>query len=274
MIQLIYNSLYSYDNFGIIAKTVNRPLLPAMRRSEVVIPGRHGSYDFGDNTYDNIVIPVVIQYISETFEDLRTRARNIAVWLSQTSYKPLIFTDEPDKYYLAKIYDAASVDKIVELVPGEKTTINFECQPLAFSITEDLWEDRITTVAKTIQNGGTYEAFPIIKITPIGLSGGMDRAVEVTGAFDPGATALASTLTNPAITIGDKTLVYTDTIVAGQTLEIDTGAYQAVKAGSNVLSKISGEWPVLAKGSNNISLVDTTSECGAIVEMTFRKRWL
>ena len=119
MIQIIYNALYSYNNFGIIVKTNNRPLLPPIRRSDVTIPGRDGSYDFSDGTYDNIIIPVVIQYINETFEDLRLRARNIAAWLSQTNFKPLVFTDEPDKYYSAKIYDPASVEKIVKLAPGK-----------------------------------------------------------------------------------------------------------------------------------------------------------
>ena len=283
MIQFIFNSLSSYDNFGIIAKTVNRPLLPAKRRSGVVIPGRHGTYDFSDDSYENVIIPVLIQYDNETFEDARTRARGLSAWLSQKSSKTLIFTDEPDKYYLAKIYDSASVQNIVNLAPGESTTINFECYPLAFSLVADSWRDCLIE-PQIIQNNGTEETRPIITITPIALSVEMDEAVEVTGAF-PNAPldletpqewppTLVATLTNPAITIGGNTLVYTGTLTEGQSLIINTETYQATKGGTNVLATISGEWPVLAVGANEISIADTTSECGAKVELSFRKRWL
>lgn len=273
MIQMIYNSFYSYDDCGLIIKTVNRPLMPTKRRSAIVIPGRDSSYDFSDNTYENIVIPVVIQYINDTFEDLRSRARLIAAWLGQKTFKPLIFTDEPDKYYLAKVYDSASLSKIIELVPGETTTVNFECQPLALSIDADLWAVRLTSEVAEIQNSGTYEAFPIITLAAVTLSGGMDHAIEVTGAFNP-ANAPATTLTNPALTVGGNTLVYTGTLTSGQSLILNTETFQATKAGANVLDKISGDWPVLAVGNNNVSIVDTTSESGAAVTISFRKRWL
>ena len=284
MIQFIFNSLSSYDNFGIIAKTVNRPLLPAKRRSGVVIPGRHGTYDFSDDSYENVIIPVLIQYDNETFEDARIRARRISAWLGQKgASKPLIITDEPDKYYSAKIYDSASVQNIVNLAPGESTTINFECYPLAFSLTADSLGLRIIE-PQIVQNNGTEKALPIITITPITLSAGMDEAVEVTGAF-PNAPldletpqewppAIVTTLTNPAITIGGNTLVYTGTLTEGQSLIINTETYQATKGGTNVLASISGEWPVLEVGDNEISIADTTSEIGAAIELLFRKRWL
>lgn len=280
MIQIIYNSLYSYDNFGIIAKTINRPLLPAKRHTGIKIPGRDGTYNFDDDTYDNIVIPVVIQYVSDDFPDLRIRARSIAVWLSQSSFKPLIFTDEPDKFYSGKVYDAASVEKIVNLAPGESATINFECFPFAFSMVADSWLDRLIE-PQIIQNGGTRKVSPIIKITPVALSGGMDEAVEVTGAFnseDPfgrgTSGSIVTTLTNPAITIAGKTLVYTGTLAGTQELILNTETYQATKGGTNVLGAISGEWPILEVGDNEISIDDTTSECGANIQLSFRKRWL
>lgn len=272
MIQFIFNSLYSFDNFGIIAKTVNRPLLPAKRRTNVIIPGRNGSYTFDDNTYDDIVIPVIIQYVSDDFPDLRLRARVISAWLSQVDHKPLVFTDEPDKYYLAKIYDALSVEKIVNLVPGEKTTVQFECHPLAYSINPDVWLGQ-WAAEKIIKNGGTYETFPIIKISPVPIYNGMIGAIELTGAFDP-AASIVTTLTNPIINVGSKTLVYTGTLTAGQCLEINTETFQAKKGNTNVLNNVSGDWPVFSVGDNVVSIHDSTSECGAAVEISFRKRWL
>ena len=176
---------------------------------------------------------------------------------------------------LQKIYDAASLEKIVELVPGESTTVNFDCKPFAYSIEEDVFLEVLVSgeAATTLVNEGTHETLPVISITAQTLSGGMDQAIEVTGAFDPAASYVV-TLTNPAITIGSDKLVYTGTLTTGQTLIIDCEHYQATKAGANVLSNISGTWPVLAVGNNNLSIVDDTCDSGAIIEITYRKRWL
>jgi len=141
MITLEYNALDSYGDFQIIAKSVDRPILPTLRKRELTIPGRHGVYDFGDNTYDNRIIPVSIKYVGTTFNDLRLRARDIAAWLSQTSYKELIFSDEPDKYYLAKIYDPVGLETFFRL---GKAIVKFECQPHALYVVtsgEDIYLD-------------------------------------------------------------------------------------------------------------------------------------
>ena len=141
MITIGYDALDSYDDFQIVAKTVDRPILPAMRKREMAIPGKHGIYNFGLNTYNKRIISILIQYVGATFNDLRLRARDIAAWLSQTSYKELIFSDEPDKYYLAKIYDPVGLENFFRL---GKATIQFECQPFALYVVtsaEDVYLD-------------------------------------------------------------------------------------------------------------------------------------
>ena len=141
MITVEYNTLDSYADFQIIAKSVDRPILPALRKREMAIPGKHGTYSFGSDIYDNRIISVLIQYIGATFNDLRLRARDIAAWLSQTSYKELIFSDEPDKYYLAKIYDPVALESLYRV---GKATVQFECQPFALYVVtsaEDVYLD-------------------------------------------------------------------------------------------------------------------------------------
>ena len=155
MITVGYDALDSYANFKIIAKSVDRPILPSMRKREMAIPGKHGTYDFGLNTYDNRIISVLIQYVGATFNDLRLRARDIAAWLSQTSYKELIFSDEPDKYYLAKIYDPVGLENFFRL---GKATVQFECQPFALYVVtsaEDIYlDDGIPLDADIILDSG------------------------------------------------------------------------------------------------------------------------
>lgn len=141
MITVLYNSLDSYADFRIIVKSVDRPILPALVRREISVPGKHGTYDFGENSYENRIIIVEIKYIGTSFNELRLRARNIAAWLSQTTYKELIFSDEPDKFYLAKIYDPVSLENFFRL---GKATVQFECRPFAMSVVtsaEDVYLD-------------------------------------------------------------------------------------------------------------------------------------
>ena len=155
MITVEYNALDSYADFKIIAKSVDRPILPTLRKREMTIPGKQGTYDFGGNTYDNRIIPVLMQYVGATFNDLRLRARDIAAWLSQTSYKELIFSDEPDKYYLAKIYDPVGLETFFRL---GKATIQFECQPFALYVVtsaEDVYlDDDVPLDSDSILNSG------------------------------------------------------------------------------------------------------------------------
>ena len=272
MIGVSYNSKHSFNGFKIVAKSIDRPLLPAARKQEIEVAGMDGTLDFGIITYGNRPIRVLLQYVGDTFADLRLKSREIAFWLSQSTYKRLIFDDESDKFYLAKVYDEVSL-VVEDLLEFGKATVTFECQPFAYSVNEDIWLDRVMTDTEIVQNGGTYKVFPVIEITPISLSGGMDEAVEVTGVFDP-ATVLETTVTNPAITIGNNTLLYTGTLTEGQTLIIDTGKWQATKGGLNVLNKVTGDWLSLEVGDNSLSFTDETSDCGATIKITYRKRWL
>jgi predicted phage tail component-like protein len=126
-----YNALHSLNDYDIIANSIDRPILPTLRKREISIDGKHGTYSFDDNTYENRPITVEIKYIGESFNALRLHMRDISAWLSQTTYKKLIFDDEPDKYYLAKIYSAVSLELFWKL---GKATIQFECQPFALYV--------------------------------------------------------------------------------------------------------------------------------------------
>jgi len=130
MIGFTYNSKHSYNDYGIIAKSVNRPILPNLIKKELIVSGKSGSWDFNSNQYENRIITVDISDIETTIANLRINARVLAAWLSQTEYKQLIFDDEPLKYYLAKVYSAVDFENIKRLGKGK---LIFECQPFAIS---------------------------------------------------------------------------------------------------------------------------------------------
>jgi phage-related protein len=98
-----------------------------------------------------------IAYIGTSYQELRTRARQIAAWLSTKSWVKLIINDETDKYYLAKVTSEISLESLWESGTAD---IAFDCQPFAYSINDvDVAQSGITETLKlvTFTNQGTRE---------------------------------------------------------------------------------------------------------------------
>jgi predicted phage tail component-like protein len=125
--EFVYKGVSS-KNFKIISQGGNRPLLPKMRPRLVEIFGKNGAIDYGQNDYGTRQIMRKIAYIGDDLPELRTRAREIASWLSSKQWGKLIFGDEPDKYYLARINDQVGLENLLTV---GKADITFECQPFA-----------------------------------------------------------------------------------------------------------------------------------------------
>lgn len=124
--------------FGLVCKSVKRPLLPARKINRVEVLGASGTYDFDSDTYSNRPITIKIAYIGTDYSELRTRAREIAAWLSISvpnkavfdNIPKLIINDEPDKYYIAKVTEEIDLDSLYESGTAD---IEFDCQPFSYS---------------------------------------------------------------------------------------------------------------------------------------------
>ena len=275
MIGFEYNGTHSYDVYGIYTKSSNRPILPALRKREIMISGKHGTYDFGGNTYDNRIVSVDIAYIRDTLNEFRLHARDIAAWLSQTSYKELIFDDEPDKYYLAKIYNDIGLETLYTL--GE-ATIQFECQPFALYVVtsaEDVYlDDGIPLDSDILLDSGDDYAYTlapessgdVITVVYIGTSE-LELGAEEGAQFD---IIVTGTFTVFSISMNGKTLTYTENCVA-QTITIDNVNATVKNGVTNKLSKVTGDvadFLKLIPGNNII----TISKTGGNVDFTFNFR--
>lgn len=139
-----FNGKHSND-FGAYMKSVDRMLLPALRKRELVIPDKSGTYEFEGDTYENKVITVRFTLLETSLNALRLKARQMAAWLSTSAKKQLIFDDEPDKYYMAKVYGSISPEEIVDT---GSISVEFECEPFAYAINE-------TTTAQSISSNNT-----------------------------------------------------------------------------------------------------------------------
>lgn len=131
MIGFTFRNIHS-STFGIGVRSVDRSLIPGLRKNEFVIPGRHGTLDFGLNTYEKRPIQVRIGLLKKAnWQELREKAREIASWLSGKGM--LIFDDETDKAYDAAVYNYVGIEQI-ELLPAGLLEVTFECQPFAESL--------------------------------------------------------------------------------------------------------------------------------------------
>jgi len=266
-----FNGQHS-ENFGIVMRSENRQILPQTADTLEEIPGRDGSILFPGSFQDRL-LEVRCSFVETSIPNLRRKARQIAAWLYTSTWADLIFDDESDLKYSAKLANQLDLASTVSL---GTFTLQFRCLPLALSVEQFVFLEVIGSGTFLIQNNGTRETLPVITISAIDLGdSGMDRSVDVTGVFDPLETQdMVSTLTDPELTVGSKTIKYTGILSAGQSVVIDTEKFQAYKGEVNVLNSITGEFPALEVGENTVTLTYETSNLGGVVKIEYRERWL
>lgn len=219
--EFTFNEIAS-GTFGLICKSVKRPLVPAVKVKRVELSSTSGVYDFdGNNEYSMRSLTMRITYIGNSFEELRTRARSIAAWLSTRTWAKLVINDEPDKYYLAKVTDEIDMTSIWAAGEAE---INFDCQPFAYSVDESLEEFNNIVESHTCDftNPGTRE---INYRSP----NGSKSLITITGSW-----------TTLSLEMNDCILHYNH-VVSNKVLVIDNVQMEVTLNAVNVFNLISGD---------------------------------
>lgn len=154
-------------SLGVYVKSDNRTLAPSLRKNQYIIPGKHGTLDYGNETYDNRLITMQINMVKNSMADLRQQARDVAQWLSKTGL--LVFDDEPAKAYNARVYTNIDIDQIAT---RGISSVTFECQPFAESLNYRQVNTDITTngAEVPITVTGTSETGCIITIKNTGAT--------------------------------------------------------------------------------------------------------
>lgn len=223
------------STFNLVCKSVKRPLLPAVKIKRVDLPGASGAYDFYDNEYSIRQVTMRIVYLGENYEELRTRARSIAAWLSTSNWAKLIINDESDKYYLAKVTSDIDLESLFEAGIAE---IIFDCQPFAYAVTEKKEEFNVNVLTNyNFVNPGTrridYKSPP-----------GSKFKITIDGSW--------STL---SLAMNGKTLNYTE---AGNGILIfDNIELEVALGGVNKFSKLTGDYDTFLKiipGDNTLTI--------------------
>lgn len=144
--------------YGVVMKSKNRQVLPAVNDAYVQIPGRQGSYLFPRELADRI-IAVDCSVLKATIPLLRSSLREIAAWLYTADRKTLVFDDEPGKNYRAKLDSAINLEQAFVL---GKFNLHFRCEPLAYGteVTTNFVND-----SATVTNTGSADTEPYFQTT-------------------------------------------------------------------------------------------------------------
>ena len=274
MLGFTYNGVHS-DTYNIVAKSVDRSLLPTLTKREIEIPGRHGVYDFSENTYQQRYISVDLSYKASSYENIRTQMRSVSSWLSQSEYQSLFFDDEPTIYYLARVYQSLPLSNDKKLA---RTNVIFECQPFAMyelSVApvwgdELVWGDDIawdnTSPSDVVTvTGATTHDLEYDGTQQIGADSPLDSLFNI---------VISGTFTTLSITMGGNTINYNEAI-SSEVVTIDNVNMSIDKAGTNKLSVCTGDLTkffTVVPGTNEVSISGTGLNCEIL--FNYRKQYL
>ena len=149
-----------FTAFGIRIRKKHLLLKAPLRERKMIIPGRSGAYDFGGNLYDEQQLFIEC----DTIRELSAADRRELAYL--LSFKNKIrFWDEPDKYYVGRIFEPAEIEKVGGI--GTYFPLTFTCEPFAYGKTENLF---FTNGTLSPEYKGTAETPTRIEIVNTGSS--------------------------------------------------------------------------------------------------------
>lgn len=255
MLGFSFDGTHSLD-IGICIKSKNRPVLPAPKIVSEDIPCRDGYYDFssanvfGRTMYKEREITIDCAIVEKDFGALRSKAREVARWLSFKEAK-LIFDDEPMVYYVARVTNKLDLEQ--QMMRGYFTIV-FTCKPFAIG--------RVTSgdVLNYGNNGvfygdvATYGGENIFSV-----NGNTDIVVKNYGTFVKPKIIIDGNFNNIGFDCDGKVIKYNAN--GSGRLIIDCYNMSAIKDDTNVLINMVGSFFELAGGDNLIKITGTSLDC-------------
>jgi predicted phage tail component-like protein len=180
---------------------ITKSLVPNLQNNSVKIPNKKGSI-FLNNNVDSAIITLDIVLYEDTFEDFENLRRSIVSDLYKTTPKPLIFSNEPDKY-IDGILDGDSV--LDTLAMHGTASLKFLCpDPCWYAITPETFNFTGLGNHNFTRVKGNIPSLPLIKITGVGsellihLNG---TEINYSGSLSLGETLYIDCLNKSAYTI-------------------------------------------------------------------------
>lgn len=223
MLSFTFLSKDSSTDFGI--EIVNRPSNPLPKRNVEVInvDGRNDALINDLGSYDSFSLPIECQLVNPA--NFQAQIRLIRAWLGG-GFGDLIFSDETDIRYKAICINKIDIEQL--FAQFGKFPIVFECQPLKEAVSN-------TAITKTTS--------PATFASPAGVKLGIP-SVKVTGSG-----AITFTLNGTVVSLGAVSAYET----------VDSLLGDCYKATALKNSDMTGEFPMLIEGTNNLSWTGTVT---------------
>lgn len=210
----------------VIIRRVRRPLVTEVRDVYVAVPGRDSAWLFPEEPGDGTIeLDIVVAAGSNI--NRRAAVRKLAAFFTKRSgRKPLIISDEPDRFYWAKLTAPPNVDEFVLL---GKTVVKLRCGPYAESI---------TTTSVTVAGSGT-QTFTVtaddnVRMAPV---------VEV--------TTTSTAATGWEYSLNGVTVGVTDSLASSAVRSVSTISATIVTGADADAELASGVFPVSALSMQN-----------------------
>ena len=188
---------------------------PEKREEKIIIPGRDGYLTQSDGSYEGEVKPVEFDYFDDRFDDIKQ-------WL--TGSGEVIFSNEPDRYYKARIINKLDLARVLEKF--HSGIIQFDCQPFGY-LQDELIE---ITNSTTIYNQANVNSQPYIKIYGNGYA---------------------------TLKINNEVIKLTN---ISDYIELDSEMMECYKSNVPLNHLMIGNFPIFQVGENNISWTGNISK--------------
>lgn len=246
---------------------VRRELLGSIRDRFEEIPGRQGSWRFGEEAGDRTLtlelnlVGAADDYPVEVpaLEARRAAVRALAEWVDLEGFQALVIDDEPDRYWMARIAKSSSVD---EWLTAADLELDFRTGPFAYALelSTHTWSSS-DAVAEVFVIPDTVNAFPVLELTiddatvdPAGLT------IIVNGLELSIGDALADTDVRTV-----SSLTYTVTSAPNADTEL-TGL---IDLDNLAMSNVDGDFPILVPDTNSVAIEG--ADTNAV--LTWRRRY-
>ena len=206
---------------------------PADRGKLVEVPGRDGYLWAADGAFDNVLTRVQCQ----TTDDADMAA--VDAWLRGAG--ELRFSDDPERFYRARVVKEFSRSAAVNRFMNQAFTVTFDCQPFLYHRSVD--DIPLDGNPDTVTNPGTYKSAPRLTI-------------EGTG--------------DAVLTIGTQILEVTD-LAGGVIIDSELGeCFDLTEAAlrNDRVTLMDDNFPALHPGANIISWTGT-----GVTKITVTPRW-
>ena len=221
------------ESFGMYVERYPSRVFPQRKCTTYSIAGRSGDLIVDEDAYFNVTLPYEV-YVKGGTAGLQSRLTQIAAWLlGNAGYADLTDTYDPTVYHRARVANA--VEFLNSLNEFGKATIEFDCEPQRYPVTDELLTKAFTDTAQTVTYpnvAGLVPAYPVIEIT--GAILGAKPTITVTPAGD----------FLPSLTIAIDSTGYTDIVIDFATQSV----YDKLSNQMPTNTTITGKWTKLGTG--------------------------